>query len=123
MFPPEGAITKVEDLEVIIILGLPVEHWDVDMNTIRERYPTAIKAGQRGLIIDYKDGMGQYAKWHGFNDPTYNVNEVLASMSDDELDKAVAPASMYIFNTRTEAVAAQKAHAHAQALKRKLRPT
>lgn len=117
---PEGAITDHEALKVIIVLGLPVEVWDVDMNTIRERFPTAITPGHRGEIIQFKDGMGQYSKWYGFNDPTYNATEVLWSSPDEIINRAEAlQPSIYMFNTRDEAVRAQQKRAQEMRLKRK----
>jgi hypothetical protein len=119
---PKGAILDLEDLQNLMILQFPVEVWDVDMNTIRERQPTAIHQGIHGLILDFKDGRGEYLKWYGFPDPTYSPLGVSCTLSDEDIDKAQADfAIMYMFNTREEATAAQKAYAQAQALKRKLK--
>lgn len=67
------------------------------MNTIRTAKPDGIKAAKGGLIIFFEtDGIGQYLRWYGFNDPSYNG--------------AVNDASMYMFIDRKYAYAAQNKH-------------
>lgn len=106
-YPPEGAITNIKDLEVIIILGLPVVIWDIDPATIKPFHPLQIVKGHKGLFILFKEGISLYAKWLGFEDPSYNATEVLWSMPDDQINKAEAKkASLYMFNTDEEAKAA-----------------
>lgn len=103
-FQPTGAILDTDDLKVIIILGLSVWIWDVDMNQVFDDTPVSIKQGSKGALISFKMGEDQYMKWFGIEDPTYNATEVLWSLPDDQISKAEAEyASMYMFNTSEEA--------------------
>ena len=119
MTHPAGAITTEEELKLIIILGLSVECWDVDMNTIKTRFPTRLIKGQWGLIIQFRAEAEQYAKWFGLDDPTYKAIEVLTSIPDKEIHHAYA--ALYMFNQREEALAAQTAHRQAVLDRRKTR--
>lgn len=108
---PEAAIRNEDDLKVIIVLGLSIEVWDLDMNTIRTRYPIGIGPGITGKIIHFKNGIGQYLKWYGFSDPTYKMAQVILSSEDKDFEKALSyTASIYMFNNREEAVVAQAAY-------------
>lgn len=116
MIKPQGAILTEDDLKMIIILGLPVECWDVDMNKIYTMKPRAIEQTTRGKIVKVNLDENIYMKWMGIPDETYKRTEVLWSVPDDQIGKAEAEyASMYIFNTLEEATAAHDAYRRAQA--------
>lgn len=117
VYPPKGAITLLEDLNTIIVLGLSVEIWDMDMNKIVKDYPTGIEKTGRGLILISKerDFTKYYLRWFGFDDPSYDALSVVQSVDDELLNKInVHPASLYMFNTKEEAVAARQAHIEEQ---------
>lgn len=112
VFPPKGAITTKEDLENIIVLGLPVEIWDLDMNQIYQNTPLNITTTGRGYLVEFSGTKTKlYLRWFGIEDPTYDALGVVQSVPDSQLDKVnIYPASMYMFNTRQEATAAWEAH-------------
>lgn len=105
----EGAILSEEELQNIIIIGIPLVKWDVDMNTIMDCRPTGLVRSPKGKLVHFRDVKETlYLKWFGIPDPTYNRTEVLWSLPDDQIGKAEAEhASLYLFNTHEEAEAAR----------------
>ena len=87
------AIKTREELVLIIGLGLSVEVWDIDMNTIRTCHPTSLVRTKGGELIAWQKGGSEYLQWYNIPDPTFRLERHNFY-------------SQYLFNTREDATEA-----------------